>query len=46
MLTLYSAAIVSILLFIFFFLPRLISAVTDWMSTIYFYTWCGLSANL
>jgi len=26
------------------FFPRLISAVADWMSTIY--TWCGLSANL
>jgi len=25
------------------FLPRLISAAADWM---YFYTWCGLSANL
>jgi len=25
--------------------PRLISAVTDWMSTI-LHTWCGLSANL
>ena len=33
----------------FFFLPcfpRLISAVADWMYTIYFYTWCGPSANL
>ena len=29
----------------FFFIPRLISAVVDWMSA-YFYTWCGLSANL
>jgi len=29
------------------FFPRLISAVADWMSTIwYFHTWCGLSANL
>ena len=30
------------------FFPRLISAATDWMSTIglYFYTWRGLSANL
>jgi len=28
------------------FYPRLISAVVDWMSTIYFHTWCGLSANL
>jgi len=28
----------------FFFFPRLISAVADWMSTI-LYTWCGLSAN-
>jgi len=32
-----------LLLFLF---PRLISAVGDWMSTIYFHTWCGLSANL
>ena len=31
----------------FFFFPRLISAVGDWMFTIgYFGTWCGLSANL
>ena len=29
-----------------FFFPRLISAAADWMSTIYFHTWCGLSANL
>jgi len=29
----------------FFFFPRLISAVTDWMSTI-LYTWCGGSTNL
>jgi len=30
-----------------FFIPRLISAATDWMSTIpYFYTWRGPSANL
>ena len=28
------------------FFPRLISAAADWMSTIYFHTWCGLSANL
>ena len=28
------------------FFPRLISAVADWMSAIYFHTWCGLSANL
>jgi len=28
------------------FFPRLISAVGDWMSAIYFHTWCGLSANL
>ena len=33
-----------LLLCSFFFFPRLISAVGDWMST--FYTWCGLSANL
>jgi len=30
--------------FIFIFFPRLISAVTEWMS--YFYTLCSLSANL
>jgi len=29
-----------------FFFPRLISAVADWMCLPYFYTWCGLSANL
>jgi len=30
-----------------FFFPGLISAATDWMSTIgYFYTWRGPSANL
>jgi len=28
------------------FFPRLISAVGDWMSAIYFHTWCDLSANL
>ena len=28
------------------FFPRLISAVGDWMFTIDFGTWCGLSANL
>ena len=28
------------------FFPRLISAAVDWMSTPYFHTWCGLSANL
>ena len=27
-------------------LPRLISAVADWMSIPYFRTWCGLCANL
>ena len=26
--------------------PRLISAAADWMTAIYFHTWCGLSANL
>jgi len=31
---------------IFYLCPRLISAVADWMSTIYFHTWCGLTANL
>jgi len=31
----------------FFFFPRLISVVGDWMSCVsYFHTWCGLSANL
>ena len=30
--------------FFFFVFPRLISAVGDWM--LYFYTWCGLNANL
>jgi len=28
------------------FFPRLISAGADWMSAIYFHTWCRLSANL
>ena len=28
------------------FFPRLISAAADWMSTIYFHTWCGPGANL
>jgi len=29
------------------FSPRLISAVADWMPTVwYFHTWCGPSANL
>jgi len=28
------------------FFPRIISAVAEWMSLPYFYTWCGLSANL
>jgi len=32
--------------FLLSFLPCLISAVADWMSTIHFYTWCGPSANL
>jgi len=31
-------------LYSFFFFPRLISAVADWMST-YFHTWCGLKAH-
>jgi len=30
----------------FFFFPRLISAVGDWIGLPYFHTWCGLSANL
>ena len=30
----------------FFFFPRLISAVGDWMSTILPHIWCGLSVNL
>jgi len=29
----------------FFYFPRLISAISDWMPT-NFHTWCGLSANL
>jgi len=37
--------VVSSSIFLSFF-PRLISAVADWMSAIYFQTWCGLSANL
>jgi len=28
------------------FFPRLMSAIADWLSIPYFYTWCGLSANL
>ena len=28
------------------FFPRLISAATDWMSTIHLHKWCGPSANL
>jgi len=32
--------------FLLSFFPRLISADADWMSTPYFGTWCGLSANL
>jgi len=37
--------------FVFFFFPRLISAVGDWMPSQigripYFHRWCGLSANL
>ena len=35
--------------FYLFFIPRLISAAADWMSTIlrdYFHTWCGASANI
>jgi len=28
------------------FFPRLISTVAEWMSLPYFYTWCGLRANL
>ena len=34
------------LLLSFFFFPRLISAVADWMSTILPHVWCGLNANL
>jgi len=30
----------------FFFIPRLISAATDWICLPYFHTWCGPSANL
>jgi len=32
--------------FLSFFIPRLFSAVADWMSTILFYTWCGPIVNL
>jgi len=43
--TLYFCPVVSF--YLLFFIPRLISAAADWMSTIlYFDTWCGLSANL
>jgi len=38
--SLYSCPVVSSLF------PHLISTVADWMSTIYFDTWCGPSANL
>jgi len=30
----------------FFLFPRLTSAVENWMSTIYFRRWCGLTANV
>ena len=43
--TLYFCPVVSFFYLLLFFIPRLISAVADWMSP-YFYTWCGLSANL
>jgi len=44
---LYFCPVVSFfLLSSFFFFPRLISAVADWMSIPYFYTWFGPSANL
>ena len=38
--------LLSIFLSFILLFPRLFSAVVDWMSTIYFHTWCGLSANL
>jgi len=41
--TLYFCLVVSF--FYLFFIPRLISAVGDWMFPC-FHTWCGLSANL
>jgi len=43
--TLYFCPVVSSSSSIFFF-PRLISAVADWLSTIFAHTVCGLSANL
>jgi len=42
--TLYFCRVVSS--FFFFYFPRLISAVAEWMSIPYFYTWCGLNVNL
>jgi len=44
--TIYIYSSILFLLSSSFLFPRLISAVGDWMSTIYFHTWCGLSANL
>ena len=45
---LYFCPVISIfyLSIFFFFIPRLISAIADWMSIPYFDTWCGPSANL
>jgi len=33
-------------IFLLSFFPRSFSAVADWMFTVLFHTWCGLSANL
>jgi len=44
--TLYFHPVVSSTFLSSSFLPRLISAVGDWISTILPYTWCGLSPNL
>jgi len=45
--TLYFHTVISsIFLSFFFFLPRPISAVGDWISTILPLIWCGLGANL
>jgi len=43
--TLYFCPVVSFYL-LSFFIPRLISAAADWMSTILPHMWCGLSANI
>ena len=38
--------VLSSFFFLLLFFPRLISAVGDWMFTILWHTWCGLSSNL